>query len=234
MDKKPLFGPGNLLAMPFRALNLPFKKYREYYGTPKKEEEYQGTILQKERVKKLIQLILKGKNLEKKDQKFMDMFNDFLTSEGHHPIDQTGVNMKCDDPKNCTQYFYKSSGSKRKPIVDVPEEDETQEDEKNFYVGKFNIYFYDNLFAMDRKKILFQKYGSYGISFLGKDSSKGTNNFYFTTSRLPEDHYLVFKTKYKDPINKNVYYSVYQDNRKKPFKEPFHLGDISAKIYTKK
>jgi hypothetical protein len=231
MDKKPLFGPGNLLAMPFRALNLPFKKYREYYGTPKKEEEYQGTFLQKERVKKIIPLILRGKNIDKKDQKFMDMFNDFLTSEGHHPIDQTGVNMKCDDSNNCTQYFYKSSGTKRKKIVSEPESDEETKDND---VNKFNIYFYTDLLGMDKKKILFLKNGDYGLSFLGKDSSKGTNDFYFKTTRLPKDHFLIFKTKYKNPINRNAYYSVYQDNSVVHFREPFYLGDISAKIYTKK
>ena len=39
----------------------------------------------------------------------MNLFNNFITQEGHSPVDQSNVKMDCDGQPDCRPYLYKSS-----------------------------------------------------------------------------------------------------------------------------
>jgi hypothetical protein len=233
---------GSILSAPFKLINLPFKAYHEYYGDPKVKtvlgkrtgEEYKGTFLQKQRFKKIVPLLVRGKNIDPSDQKFMDIFNDFITSEGYDPIDQSKVNMDCDDKENCHQYVYNPTFRQRRyKKTKDDDSDDDSETEKTDTRKKWNIYLYDDL-KIDKKKVLFDEGGDYGITILGEPKVKNKyTEIYLTTKRLPQNEFLIFRTSYKNPIGKNSFYEVYKDNQKVPYKNPISLGTVSAKIYFK-
>lgn len=233
MAKDFKFGPmgriyGSMIKAPFKLANLPFKSYRQYYGKPKEGEEYTGTFIQKQRLKKVLNLLFNGKNLSDNDRLFMNKFNDFLTSEGKEPIDQEHERMKCDDEENCLPYLYKKTFKpKTKPSDDG--EENTEEESKK--ISSYHITFNDDLKLKNAKKY-FVKGQTYQLSFLGSKSSSLGYDLYFRNRFFnDEDDFLIFKTRSKNPIGKFLDFKIYQDNKKHPLKHPIELGTIPAKIF---
>lgn len=214
---------GAVLSAPFKLANLPFKSYRQYYGTPKKGEKYIGNILQQQRVKKIVPLILRGLEISDNDKHFMNMFNDFLTSEGHEPIDQSDINMKC---KNCDPYFYKTYSGEKYIKSEPKKKEEKEERPKNAMSFKFN-----NEIKPKNSTNSFEVKKTYYLTYLGKRNIKGQNEFLFRIRWLNDkDDFLIFRTDSIRPLGSYSLYEVLQDNSKNPLKKPISLGMATIKI----
>jgi hypothetical protein len=231
MDSNKKTGPlGNIyksvLSAPFKLANLPFKSHRQYYGKPKEGEVYEASFIQKQRLKKILPLLLNGKNLSEYDRHFMDMFNDFLTGEGQQPVNQSTSTMNCDDKFECVAYLYR--GQIKKFTTKKSEKQEKQGQEpKN--VSSYSISFNEELKPKNSAKTL-KKGNTYMLKFLGKNLTSEGYELIFSWKHLEEDDYLIFKTKNKNPIGVFLDFKVYQDNSKRPYNSPLYLGVIPAKI----
>lgn len=229
MEKKGR-GLGILYTFPFKGLNLPFKTYRQYAGTPKKGETYTATLAQKQRVKKLVPLVLGGLKIEEKDKKFLDLFNDFLTSENQPPIDQSDMALKCDD---CVPYLYKGSSGYTPPKGKEKKEEEKINSTESIPLGVYKIKFNKFLKLTGTSK-KFDSQGFYWMRLINKNYTRDGLELYFTNTPLSEEDFvLIFTTRIKNPIGKVVDYRIYQDNTERPFKRPFFLGEMSVKISEK-
>lgn len=228
MEKKKSGLLGDLLKMPFKIAIQPFKSAKEYYGKPYENEEYKSTFAQKQRLKKTIPLVLSGEIISDSDKKFMNMFNDFLTSEGVKPVDQSNIKMSCDEDKNCVPYIYKSSGKVKKSSVKDEENDDNEEEnsEKSIYKAHFK----GELKPKDSTKN-FKENQIYSLVYLGKAQRKNFLELYFKNAFLKENDYLIFVTKIDNPFDRVINYTVYQNNSKIPLKHPTLLGDVNVKIY---
>lgn len=232
MAKKEEIGPlgkvyGSIITAPFKLANLPFKSYRQYYGKPKEKEEYTGSFIQKQRLKKVLDLMFAGKSLSPNDRLFMDMFNKFLTGESKSPIDQEHVRMNCDDEDDCKQYLFNKSYRPTKPVqTDDEEEEEKTPESPRTYDIKFN----SDLKPKNARKN-YDKGNTYRLSFLGKKQTSLGYDLYFRNNFLnDDDDFLIFRTRSKYPIGDFKDFNVYQDNKKYPLRTPIDLGKVSAKI----
>ena len=218
----------SILSTPFKIGNLPFKSYRELYGKPKNSEQYQGTFLQKQRLKRVIPLILKGKNLNDSDKLFMDMFNSFLTEEGAEPIDQSHTTMDCQNKNKCNPYIFKKIFFSKQEFNKIDGEEDVPK--RSSSSKTYKIEFHSDLKPKNGKKS-FKKGNIYRLSLIKIKKTHEHTEFYFKNSFLEEDDYLIFKTKVKDPIGRAIYYTVSQNNSKRPLNHDIDLGGISVKIY---
>ena len=217
---------GSLYTLPFKAVNLPFRGLRQYYGTPRKDEKYTGNIIQKKRLKKILPLIFNGEEISEKDRLFMNMFNNFITSEGRDPVDQSDVKLKCED---CKPYLYKRSMSPYRSTKKSEEEEEGEESTQSIPTS-YKIKFNDEL-KPKNTSTTFKKDNSYGFSFLGKKEVSGKTEYYFKNKKLDKDDYLIFIHSNPNVFGIPSYFDVYQNNLKRPLNRNISLGKINAKIY---
>lgn len=220
----------NIFVLPFRALAAPITAAKEYYTKPYKGQKYEGTFAQKLRLKKIAGLIYNGELLSNSDRLFMDMFNRFVTGEGHTPVDQSEVIMKCSDSPKCEPYIYKGgkySGSyKEKENVESEEEKDKPIDNSK---SRYKFYF-NNELKPKNSNSYFKIKGVYNMTFLGKVQKNNKIEYNFKNNFLEKNDYLIFSSRHANTIGRYVEYEVYQDNFKTPLKNREYLGKVSIKI----
>lgn len=219
---------GQLLSSPLKALNLPFKVRRQLYGEPRVGETYTGTIIQKQRLKRVIPLINSGEELNKPDKLFMNMFNDFLTGEGHEALDQKDIKLTCVD---CEPYIYRPF-SQGKRYSEPRTEKSLGSSFNELVKGKsYRIKFNDELEPSNPKN-KFQEDNTYTLTFLGFVDNTSSLDLKFRNGFLQDDDYLIFRTRDRKPINVFKNFEVYQNNLTNPLRRDLNLKRINAKIYS--
>lgn len=222
---------GSIISAPFKLANLPFKSHRQYYGKPKPNEKYTASFIQKQRLKKLLPLVFSGKNISPNDRLFLDMFNDFMTSEGHKAIDQKTVDMKCDYVDECSPYLY----NKNYDYDDNTEEEEDDDDvvtntqQNNSSVSRADIKFLSELKPKDSKKS-FKVNNMYGFNVISYKKTNSGVELRIKNSFLKDYDYLILKSPVKNIIDKPISYRVFQNNSNIPLNSDIDLGSVSAKI----
>lgn len=223
---------GDVLSAPFKLANLPFKSYRQYYGKPKEKEKYTGSFLQKQRLKKVVNLIFSGNDLSENDRLFMDMFNDFLTGEGRKPIDQSEVTMTCQDAPKCKPYLYKNFGfikKKKDDVVDDDDDTSDNDDYKSLIGTSVQIKFLEELKPKNSSQP-YKNGNTYGFRVKNVIKTGRDVEIYITQSFLEQDDFLIFKTAVPNIFNAPIKFRVFQNNFIVPLRTPFDLGKVSAKI----
>jgi hypothetical protein len=219
---------GSIVTAPFKLANLPFKSHRQYYGKPKPNEKYDASFIQKQRLKKLLPLVFSGKNISPNDRLFLNMFNDFMTSEGHKAVDQKTVDMRCDYVDECSPYIYDKINV-YKNDVDSEEDDEIVNQNNGSTVSRVDIKFLSELKPKDTKKS-FKVNNMYGFNVISYKKTSSGVEIQLKNSFLKDYDYLILKSPVKNINNRPISYSVSQNNSNSPLNTDIDLGSVSAKI----
>lgn len=213
--------------LPIQAIKLPFKTYKTLYGKHNHKDEYTGTFLQKQRLKKVLVLIHKGSILSSNDKLFMDMVNRFMTEQGHKPIDQTNVELNCPSGNNCTRYIFAGFNKSNKP-----KSSNTTKSSKDelLPIGVYEIRF-DSELQPKNSTHTFKKGHTYRLVVTKVFRDRGMTYIHLKNSFLDENDFLIFKTELRSPINDPTLFKVYQNNSVSPLRTPTKLGPVIAKIF---
>lgn len=215
----------DILKSPITILKSPFTAYKKYYGKPKATEVYKGTFLQRQRLKRILPNLFKGKEINPDDRDFMNMFNNFLTGEGRQPVDQRLSTMNC---KDCTPYIYE-----KREVVEEPKKGKKEQDKKvadRLQNGNvFNVSFGDELKPKNATNS-FGKNKMYKLTLIGKSIGSNSSELYLRNNFLEKDDYLIFKIGSSNPLDRPLDFKVFQNNMKRPLRQQIELGKIAAKI----
>jgi hypothetical protein len=215
----------SVLGIPLQMVKLPYKSYKTHYGTHTNRDQYTGSFSQKQKLKNVLKSLHKGENLSNKDRLFMDMVNRFMTEQGRIPMDQSGVDLKC---QNCKPYIFVKDVSKKS---DVSHGEEPKEEEPSITQGGVYSVRFDSELKPKETEHVFRKGNTYKMVVIKTYRDRGFTYIHIKNSFLEDNDFLIFKTQVKNPLNEPHLFKCYQDNSETPLKTPTKLGPVIVKIF---